>query len=99
MSTAMPIPNDQDQALAQQQADGAFARLNPDFQVRYDPDQQRFAQQREAALALGTRVTLMASRENHPDRQQRQTAIAARAATARGLARLRQARADRAQPS
>jgi hypothetical protein len=36
-----------------------FARLNPDFGVlpdSHDPDQHRFAQQRERALALGQRV-------------------------------------------
>src|SRR6266536_3999974 len=37
-----------------------FARLNPDFGVlpdSRDPEQHRFAQQRERALALGQRVT------------------------------------------
>jgi hypothetical protein len=37
----------------------AFARLNPDFGVlpdSHDPQQHRFAQQRERALALGQRV-------------------------------------------
>ena len=36
-----------------------FARLNPEFGVlpdAHDPDQHRFAQQRERALALGQRV-------------------------------------------
>src|SRR6266566_7154584 len=36
-----------------------FTRLNPDFGVlpdSHDPDQHRFAQQRERALALGQRV-------------------------------------------
>jgi hypothetical protein len=44
-----------------------FARLNPDFGVlpsRVDPQQQRFAQGRERALALGTRVHLAEAREN-----------------------------------
>jgi DICT domain-containing protein len=38
----------------------AFAQLNPDFGVlpdSQDPEQHRFAQQRERALALGQRVT------------------------------------------
>jgi hypothetical protein len=42
-------------------AEEAFTTLSPDFGVmvdRYDPDQQRFARQREAALALGTRVAV-----------------------------------------
>ncbi len=37
-----------------------FAELNPDFGVlpdSHDPEQHRFAQQRERALALGQRVT------------------------------------------
>jgi hypothetical protein len=37
----------------------AFAQLNPDFGVlpdSHDPEQHRFAQQRERALALGQRV-------------------------------------------
>jgi hypothetical protein len=44
-----------------------FARLNPEFGVlpsRVDPDQHRFAQGRERALALGTRVHLAEAREN-----------------------------------
>ena len=44
-----------------------FAGLNPQFGVlpsRTDPDQQRFAQGRERALALGTRVHLAEAREN-----------------------------------
>jgi hypothetical protein len=44
-----------------------FARLNPEFGVlpsRTDPDQHRFAQRRERALALGSRVHLAEAREN-----------------------------------
>jgi len=44
-----------------------FAGLNPEFGVlpsRTDPQQHRFAQGRERALALGTRVHLAEAREN-----------------------------------
>jgi hypothetical protein len=44
-----------------------FARLNPEFGVlpsRTDPEQHRFAQGRERALALGSRVHLAEAREN-----------------------------------
>jgi hypothetical protein len=44
-----------------------FAHLNPEFGVlpsRVDPAQHRFAQGREHALALGTRVHLADAREN-----------------------------------
>jgi hypothetical protein len=82
-------------------AEDAFTRLNPDFGVLPDArhaGQHAFAQQREAALALGTRVAVAGMQEHHPDRQQRQAAITARARTAaregRGD-RLRQARQDR----
>ena len=92
-------------ALARERAaEEAFTELNPDFGVvadRYDPDQQRFVQQREAALALGTRVALMTAREQHPDRHQRQAAITGRARSAAHQGRtdrLRQARSDRPQP-
>jgi hypothetical protein len=47
----------------------AFARLNPDFGVLPDsrhPDQHRFAQQRERALALGERVA--AAEQSGPER-------------------------------
>ena len=60
--------------LAQQQAEARearleerFARLNPEFGVlpsRTNPDQHRFAQGRERALALGSRVHLAEAREN-----------------------------------
>jgi hypothetical protein len=54
------------------QLEGRFALLNPDFGVlpsRTDPQQQRFAQGRERALALGTRVHLAEGRENTPSRE------------------------------
>jgi hypothetical protein len=44
-----------------------FARLNPEFGVlpsRTDPQQHRFAQGRERALALGSRVHLAEAHEN-----------------------------------
>src|SRR5829696_3172764 len=84
-------------------AEDAFARLNPDFGVlpdARDAGQHAFAQQREAALALGTRAAVAAMEEDHPDREQRQVAITARARTAawpgRGD-RLRQAGKERRQ--
>ncbi len=49
-----------------------FARLNPEFGVlpsRTDPQQHRFAQGRERALALGTRVYLAEARENPGSRE------------------------------
>jgi hypothetical protein len=59
-----------------------FAELNPEFAVlpsRTDPAQQRFAQGRERALALGTRVHLAEAGENSGDRDQAEAAIRARA--------------------
>ncbi|HEU4399202.1 MAG TPA: hypothetical protein VFU54_15365 [Actinomycetota bacterium] len=86
-----------------QDAEDAFTRLNPDFAVLPDArhaDQHAFAQRREAALALGTRAAMAAMDEAHPDPQQRQAAITARARSAarhtRGE-RLPQARHDRPQ--
>jgi hypothetical protein len=67
-------------------ADEAFDRLNPDFGILpddRDPAQHGFAHHREQALALGSRVVLMASRENHPDGQYSAQVIAARSAAAR----------------
>jgi hypothetical protein len=49
-----------------------FARLNPEFGVlpsRTDPQQHHFAQGRERALALGTRVHLAEARENSGSRE------------------------------
>jgi hypothetical protein len=93
-------------ALARERAaEQAFSMLNPDFGVvvdRDDPDQQRFARQREAALALGVRAAAAVRDENQPDRQQRQAAISGRARTAAPrdrVDRLRQPRRDRPQPA
>src|SRR6266511_6236635 len=53
----------QAQAIAskrEHQRQDVFARFNPEFGVlpdAHDPEQHRFAQQRERALALGQRVT------------------------------------------
>jgi hypothetical protein len=84
-------------------AEDAFARLNPDFGVLPDAHhagQHGFAQQREAALALGIRAAAAAMDEGHADPQQRQAAITTRARSAarpgRGD-RLRQTRHDRPQ--
>jgi hypothetical protein len=84
-------------------AEDAFARLNPDFGVLPDAchaGQHAFAQQREAAVALGTRAAVAAMDEAYPARGQRQAAITVRVRTAarpgRGD-RLRQARQDRPQ--
>jgi hypothetical protein len=82
-------------------AEDAFTRLNPDFGVLPDArhaGQHAFAQQREAALALGTRATVAAMDEAHADPQRRRAAIAARAWSAARLGRgdrLGQARHDR----
>jgi hypothetical protein len=48
----------------------AFDRLNPDYGVPADthhPDGRQAMRDREAALALGTRVAVAASRENDPN--------------------------------
>ena len=48
----------------------AFERLNPDYGVPADthnPDGHQALRDREAALALGTRVAVTASRENDPN--------------------------------
>src|SRR5215216_1640718 len=82
-------------------AESAFARLNQDFGVLPDArhaGQHAFAQQREAALALGTRAAVAAMDEVHRDREQRQAAITARARTGARQGRgdrLRQARKER----
>jgi hypothetical protein len=94
-------------ALARERAaEQAFTTLNPDFGVlvdRDDPDQQSFAHQREAALALGVRAAAALRDEHHPDRQQRQGAIAGRARTAAARDRVdrlrQQPRGDRPQPA
>jgi hypothetical protein len=48
----------------------AFDRLNPDYGVPADthhPDGHKALRDREAALSLGTRVAVAASRENDPN--------------------------------
>jgi hypothetical protein len=67
-----------------------FAALNPQFGVlpsRTDPDQQRFAQGRERALALGTRVHLAEARENNGNPDVAAALVRERAASAARLAR------------
>jgi hypothetical protein len=74
------------------QAEQAFDRLNPEFGVpadTWDPRGRQAVCDREAALALGTRVAVAASRENDPAPvlvvagQDYRAADAARQATAR----------------
>jgi hypothetical protein len=92
-------------AQAVRAAEGTFTQLNPDFGVLPDArhaGQHTFAQQREAALALGTRAAIAVMQEQHPDHQQRQAAITARARSAARQGRddrLRRARRDRSQPA
>jgi hypothetical protein len=60
-------------------AEAAFTALNPDFGVLpdgRDPQQHRFAADREQALALGTRAAEALRAHNQPDPQQRQRAVA-----------------------
>jgi hypothetical protein len=86
-----------------QDAEDAFTQLNPDFGVLPDAGhagQHAFAQQREAALALGSRAAVAAMDEAHGDPQQRQAAITTRARSAAREARgdrLRKTRHDRPQ--
>jgi hypothetical protein len=79
-------------ARARVHAEGAFDRLNPEFGVpadTWDPVGRQAVGDREAALALGTRVAVAASRENDPSPvirvagQDDRTADAAHAARAR----------------
>jgi hypothetical protein len=56
---AMTVRNRARSARQEHDRQAAFAQLNPDFGVlpdARDPEQHRFAQQRERALALGERV-------------------------------------------
>jgi hypothetical protein len=56
-----------------------FAQLNPDFGVLpdgRDPDQHRFAADREQALVLGTRAAEALRAHNHPDHDRRRRAVA-----------------------
>jgi hypothetical protein len=58
-------------AHARANAEAAFDRLNPDFGVpadTLDPAGRQAVRDREAGLALGTRVAVAASRENDPPR-------------------------------
>src|SRR6266571_3297558 len=58
-----------DTQRAQAHAEVAFDRLNPDFGVpadTSDPRGHQAVRDREAGLALGTRVAVAASRENDP---------------------------------
>jgi hypothetical protein len=77
---------------ARADAEAAFDRLNPDFGVpadTWDPVGRQAVCDREAALALGTRVAVAASRENDPSPvicvagQDYRTADAVRAARTR----------------
>jgi hypothetical protein len=64
---------------ASQRAEAAFTALNPDFGVlpdSRDPQQHRFAGDREQALALGTRAAEALRAHNHPDPERRQRAVA-----------------------
>jgi hypothetical protein len=64
---------------ASQRAEAAFTALNPDFAVLpddRDPQQHRFAGDREQALVLGTRVAEGLRRDNQPDPERRQRAVA-----------------------
>jgi hypothetical protein len=64
---------------ARDRAEAAFTALNPDFGVLpdgRDPQQHRFAADREQALALGTRAAEALRAHNQPDPQQRQRAVA-----------------------
>jgi hypothetical protein len=56
-------------ALATVDAEHAFDHLNPDFGLpadQLDPTGHHAVQQREAALALGTRAAVALHRENQP---------------------------------
>jgi hypothetical protein len=56
-------------ARARADAEAAFDRLNPEFGVpadAWDPAGQQAVRDREAGMALGTRVAVAASRENDP---------------------------------
>src|SRR5512132_1500261 len=63
---------------AREGAEEAFTALNPDFGVLSDgrdPQQHRFAADRERALALGTRAAEALRTHNHPDPERRQRAV------------------------
>ena len=90
-----------DQEARIERAEQAFDQLNPDFGVladHFNPVGQRTVQDREAGLALGTRVAVAVMEEHQPDRHQREAAITGRVRSAGRLGRvdrLRQARVDR----
>jgi hypothetical protein len=84
-----------DQAPATTPDEDAFDRLNPNFGVpadTRDPDGHRAVQDREAALALGTRAAVAITRENHPTPLVRWAGQDDRAAAAVRAARLVHAR-------
>ncbi len=84
------------QQARQRAAEQAFDRLNPTFGVpadHSDPAGRRAVQQREAGLALGTRVAVAASRENDPHPVLTIAGQDYRAADATRTARLQVARA------
>jgi hypothetical protein len=71
---------------ARDRGEAAFIALNPDFGVLpdgRDPQQHRFAADREQALMLGTRAAEGLRSHNHPDPQHRQRAVAGVAVQAR----------------
>jgi hypothetical protein len=80
-------------ALATVDAEHAFDRLNPDFGIAADHHQHQghqAVQQREAALALGTRTTVALQREELGPPAWRAGQVAGRARPAARLARTRQ---------
>jgi hypothetical protein len=80
-------------ALATVKAEHAFDRLNPDFGIaadHYHHQGHHAVQQREAALALGTRATIDLQREEAGPPAWRAGEIAGRARLAALLARTRQ---------
>jgi hypothetical protein len=79
-------------ALAAIDAEHAFDRLNPDFGIaadHYQREGHQAVQQREAALALGTRTTVALQREDLGPPAWRAGTIAGRARLAERLARTR----------
>jgi hypothetical protein len=71
---------------ARDRAEAAFTALNPDFGVLpddHDPQQHRFAADREQALAVGTRAVEALRAHNHPDSERRQRAVAPAAVEAK----------------
>src|SRR5918994_95987 len=61
-----------------ERAEAAFTALNPAFGVLSDdrdPQQHRFAGDREQALVLGTRAAEALRTHNHPDPERRQRAV------------------------